>query len=292
MPSDRASQTTIRRRRLAAELRRLRERAGLTGDQAAAELGWSGSKISRIETYRIGVKTADLKRMLDRYGVDPSYRKELEAFARESSRAGQLEPAVAGLPSNYAQYLYAENEAQAIWNWDSQVVPGLLQTEDYARALHLAYQSLFRLPPGETERRIELQRMRQDTLTRKPALELSVIIDESILYRRFADQAVMRGQLLRLTELSSLPNVGIQVLALNGEHFAHTGAFSYMKFPQLHDIPLNDMVTVEHLTGSFYLEDEEQTYPYRLILDWLTSNSLSEEQSRDLITGVVRDRWA
>jgi transcriptional regulator with XRE-family HTH domain len=103
MPSDRASQT-IRRRRLATELRRLREHAGLTGDQAAERLGWSGSKVSRIETYRIGVKPADLRKLLDLYGVNARYREELQALASESARASKLEFVAALFPADYETY--------------------------------------------------------------------------------------------------------------------------------------------------------------------------------------------
>src|SRR6266851_1455785 len=110
MPSDRASQT-IRRRRLAAELRRLRERAGLTGDEAAERLGWSGSKISRIETHRIGVKQADIGKLLDLYGIDAQHREEVEALAQESGERGWLE-SVGTLPAEYAAYIYAEAEAE------------------------------------------------------------------------------------------------------------------------------------------------------------------------------------
>lgn len=188
MPSDRASQT-IRRRRLAAELLRLRERARLTGDEAAERLGWSGSKISRIETHRIGVKPADLSKLLDLYQVDLSHREELTRFARESSRAGSLESAVAGLPVDYADYLSAENEAHSIWIWDPVVVPGLLQTEAYARAVMASYQSMYGTSSGQAERRIELRRLRQQLLTRDPPVNLSVVIDESVLHRRFGPQS-------------------------------------------------------------------------------------------------------
>jgi transcriptional regulator with XRE-family HTH domain len=291
MPSDRASQT-IRRRRLAAELRRLRERAGLTGDEAAERLGWSGSKISRIETHRIGVKPADLGKLLDLYGVSPAHREDLQALAQESSRTGRLETAAAGLPANYTDYLAAENEAQSIWNWNPFAVPGLLQTEAYARVVHMAFQSMFRLPPGDAERRIELRRMRQQLLRRDPPPELSVVIDESVLYRKFGDQAVMREQLLRLTELSRMPNVKIHVFPLRGEHTVTPGPFSYMQFMQVHAVPLHDIVTLEHLTGSYSLEDEEQTFQYRVTFQWLADHSLTHDETRALITDTVRGTWS
>jgi transcriptional regulator with XRE-family HTH domain len=290
MPSDRASQT-IRRRRLAAELRRLREHAGLTGDEAAERLGWSGSKISRIETHRIGVKPTDLSKLLDLYEVDLPRREELARFALESSRAGALESAVAGLPADYADYLSAENEAYSIWNWDPVVVPGLLQTEAYARAAIAGYQSMFRPSPGQAERRIELRRLRQQLLTRDPPVNLSVVIDESVLHRRFGPGAIMHEQMLHLAELSELPTVQVRVLPLSNDHPVTTGAFSYMQFTQVHDVPLHDLVTVEHITASYYLEDEEQTFRYRMAFERLTEDSLGPAESRDAILAAAREAW-
>jgi len=291
MPTDRPSQT-IRRRRLAVELRRLRERADLTGDQAAERLGWSGSKISRIETHRIGVKPADLRKLLDLYGIDAPHREELQALAQESTRTSPLDSVVAGLPADYAEYLQAEVEARSIWNWDPLIIPGLLQTEAYSRAVHLGYQSMFRLPPKDTERRIQLRQTRQKLLTRDPPLELSVVIDESVLRRKLGDRTVMRAQLLHLAEVSSMPNVEIRVLRLEGAHPVGTGAFSYMQFPQVHDVPLRDMVTVEHLTGSYYLEDEEHTFRYHVMFDSLRQEAIDEGQSRDLILDTARQTWS
>src|SRR3984957_3872840 len=290
MPSDRASQT-IRRRRLAAELRRLREHAGLTGDEAAERLGWSGSKISRIETHRIGVKPADLSKLLDLYEVDLSRREELTRFALESSRAGALESAVAGLPADYADYLSAENEAHSIWNWDPVVVPGLLQTEAYARAVMAGYQSMYRPSPGQAERRIELRRLLQQLLTRDPPVNLSVVIDESVLHRRFGPRAIMHEQMLQLAELSELPTVQVRVLPLGSDHPVTTGAFSYMQFTQVHDVPLNDLVTVEHITATYYLEDEEQTFRYRMAFERLTEDALGPAESKDAILTAAHETW-
>ena len=288
---DQGSQT-VRRRRLAAELRRLRERAGLTGDEAAATLNWSGSKISRIELNRIGVKRDDLDKLLDLYKVESPYREELQALASESSKIGRLRAVVAGLPTDYAEYVSAEDEARSIWNWEPLVVPGLLQTEDYTRAVMAGYQAMFRLPPSDAERRIALRRVRQQLLTREPPLQLSFVIDESVLRRRFGDNAGMRKQLLWVTEVSEMPNVDIRVLSLDSEHPTTTGAFSYMQFPQVHDVPLKDIVSVEHLTGSVDLEDEEQTFRYRVTFEGLLEKSLDPSESRDLIVQTADELWA
>lgn len=291
MPSDRASQT-IRRRRLAAELRRLRERADLTGDQAAERLGWSGSKISRIETHRIGVKPTDLKKLFDLYRVAQAHREELQALLRESAKSSWLDSVTAGFPADYATYLYAEAEASAVWIWDPMIVPGLLQTDSYARALLAGYRAMFMLPPGDAERRVEIRQLRQNQLlTRDPPLTLSVVIDESVLYRRFGNNTVMREQLLRLEEASALPNVNLQVLPLYGAHPIVTGAFSYLHFEPVHDVPLGNMVEVEHLTGAYYLDDEDQTFRYRETFESLTAGSAGQDQSRRMVSGAARERW-
>jgi transcriptional regulator with XRE-family HTH domain len=287
---DQGSQT-VRRRRLAGELRRLREHAGLTGDEAAATLNWSGSKISRIELNRIGVKRDDLDKLLDLYKVESPYREELQALASESSKTGRLRAVVAGLPTDYAEYVSAEDEARSIWNWEPLIVPGLLQTEDYTRAVMAGYQSMFRIPPGDAERRIALRRMRQQLLTREPPLQLSFVIDESVLRRRFGSDPTMHGQLLRVTEVSEMPNVDIRILPLGGEHPTTPAAFSYMQFPQVHDVPLRDIVSIEHLTGSYELEDEEQTFRYRVTFEGLLEKSLDPSESRDLIIQTADELW-
>ena len=290
---DQGSQA-VRQRRLAAELRRLREQAGLTGDEAAEQLGWSGSKISRIELHRIGVKAADLTRLLDLYQVDAAYGQELQALATESGRTGRG-PVAAGMPADFAEYLSAEREAGSIWHWNPLAVPGLLQTEAYTRAVHLGYQSMFRLPPGDVERRIQLRRSRQQVLSRIPPLGLSVVIDESVLHRRFGDNAVMRAQLLWLAEVpdaaSVTAGIEVRVLPLDGEHMV-AGGFSHMQFPQVHDVPLRDLVYLEHLTGSYYLEDEEQAYRYRVTFEGLLEKSLDPAQSSELINKTARETWA
>lgn len=284
--------TPVGGRRLAAELRRLREDAGLTGEQASQRLGWSGSKLSRIELHRIGVKPTDLRKLLALYGVDESYREELLALARESKQKGLPQKAAARFPQ-VAPYVSAEAEAESVWNWEPQVVPGLLQIPDYARAVRQLWQGMFPGPPSEADRWAEARLLRQQVLTRDPPLELSVIIEESVLGRRFGGNAVMRQQLEHLAEASELPNVEVRVYPLNGEHPPlATGAFSYMQFPQVHDVPLHDIVSVEHLEGTYELEEEEQTYMYRVAFEYLSERALDPEQSRALIVATAAEAWA
>ena len=283
---------SVRRRRLATELRRLRERAGITGDQASERLRWSGSKLSRIENSKIGVKQADLQLLLDLYRVDETHRAEVLALARESSRGGVLEAVSSRLPGDYAEFLQAEAEAESVWNWEPQNVPGLLQTEPYARAIMLKWVSMFRLPPGEIDRRVETRRMRQQVLVRDPPLNLSFVIDESVLYRKQGSAAVMREQVEYLINASKLPHIDLRILPLNGDHPIGSGAFNYMAFSQVHDVPLHDIVTYEHLNGTDYVEAEEETYKYRVAFEGLRNSALPPPETRDELERVAQDTWA
>ena len=278
---------TVRRRRLAAELRRLRERAGFTGDEVADRLGWSASKISRIELHRTGIKPADLLRLLDLYGVADVHREGLLALASESRGTGRLEAVAATFPGEHAAFLYAEAEAESVWAWDPQVVPGLLQTADYARAVMLCWHQMFSAPPGEIDRRVEARLVRQRVLDREPPLTLAVVIDESVLYRRLGNAAVMRDQLAHITEGARRPNVTVQVMPLDSDQLITTGAFTYMQFPQVHDVPLHDIVMAEHLTGSDYVEAEEDTYRYQTAFTALRSRALSPAKSLQMIREAI-----
>lgn len=274
---------TVRRRRLAAELRRLRERAGFTGDEVAERLGWSGSKISRIELHRIGIKQADLLLLLDLYDVADAHRESLVALCRESSKTGRLEAVAATFPGEYAAFLYAEAEAESVWTWDPQIIPGLLQTADYTRAMVLSWHEMFPGPPADVERRVEARLLRQQVLDRTPPLALSAVIDESVLYRRLGGTSVLRAQLKHLAASFGRPNVTIQILPLAGDQLIAIGAFIYMKFPQVHDVPLHDIVMAEHLTGSDYVEEEEDTYQYHTAFRALTRKALGSQDSMNLI---------
>lgn len=284
---------SVRRRRLAAELRRLRERAGITGDKAADRLGWSGSKLSRIENNKIGVKQGDLRLLLDLYRVGEPHRSEVLALARESAEATPVEDAaVASYPAPYDEFIHAEAEAIRLWTWEPQIVPGLLQTKSYAREVMRGWYEMFRLPPTDLEARVDARITRQQLLTRQEPPELSAIIDESVIYRRFGHSSVMRDQLERLAGSSEMPNVELRVLALGGYHPIGTGTFVYMQFSQKHDVPLHDIVSVEQLSREHYIEDVTDTNEYRVTFERLKSEALSVAESRDLILRTVRDHWS
>jgi transcriptional regulator with XRE-family HTH domain len=285
---------TVRRRRLAAELRRLRELAGLTGEEVADRLSWSPSKVSRIELYRTGIKTADLSKLLDLYAVAETHRGELLALAREPRRKGWWEAYADALPEEYAALIVLEAEAEYMGCWSPQLIHGLLQTPDYARAVIASHMgSTGSLPPGKIRQRVEARLARQEVFTRDPQRHLDVVLDQSALIRRFSDAPVMRRQLEHLIEVSHQPNVTVRVLPLDGSHPIGTGSFSVLRFGPVPGIgPATEVVYIEQLSrAALYVEDEDEVYEYRLALEQLTGKSLSPDQSRELIAAIARDNW-
>lgn len=281
---------TVRRRRLAAELKRLREQSGKTGDQIAAALGWSASKISRYELARTGLKPAEVRKLLDYYDVDPSRQSELLALAREAARKGWWEAYSDVLPEPYAALIGLEDEARSCLTWQIECIPGLLQTEEYARQINSGIQEVSAMPPGEMERRVHVRHLRQQILTRDPPFEMSVVLDESALLRQVADEAVMRAQLDRLVEAAELPNVSIRVLPLHGRRPIMAPSFVLLAFSKAHEAGLGDVVSTESLTNTLF-DAEQDTHLYRLTFERIAESSLSSSDSKKLITQTARRVW-
>lgn len=285
---------TVRRRRLAAELRRLRERAELTGDQVAERMHWSASKLSRIENAHTAPRPSEIKKLLPLYGIESPYADELLALAQEAARKGWWENYGDVLPDTYTAYIGLEAEATSACDWASEVVTGLLQTEDYAReVIRTHMRSTAAIPPGEVERRVQARVARQAVLERDPAFELRLVICESVLLRGVGignNATVMKSQLDRLLDVTEYRNITLRVLPLSAPHPIGTGAFILLKYNQAHDVGYHDIVYLEHLTGAMYLEDERDTYQYQLAFDSLSEFSLDTGASRDLIA-VSREKW-
>lgn len=282
---------TVRRRRLAAELRRLRERADLTGDDVADRLKWSASKISRIETAKTGAKISDVRKLLELYGVGASHLDELIALARDAERKGWWEAYSDATGEEYAAFIGLEAEAEYAGQWENQVIPGLFQTEEYARRLTQAVQPIATLPPSKVEARVEARLRRQEVLTREKPLQLSIVLDESTLMRKYGDRAVMRAQMERVIELAQLPNVTLRVLPLDGTHPLSIGSFIQLRFERVYDITFHDVVYVEQLMSSFYFEEELDTYRYTLAFDQLVAAALSPEESLELVAQTKDKVW-
>jgi transcriptional regulator with XRE-family HTH domain len=282
---------TVRRRRLAAELRRLRERAGLTGDEVAEDVGWSASKVSRIETSQTAPRESDIKKLLALYGIGGRDAEELLALAKEAAGKGWWETYSPTLPPEYSALIGMEAEAQSASSWAAQTVPGLLQTAEYAREVTNGYlERIAPVPPSETRRRVEVRLARQQVLTRDNPLELRAVLDQSVLYRRFGNRDVMKAQIKKLLDLSERANISLRILPLDGPHPIGTGAFVLLQFGDAHHVTHQDVVYIENLTGSRYVEEEDEVYWYGRSFDRLTELALDEAKSREVLT-AARDEW-
>ena len=281
------------RRALAAELRRLREHASMSGDEVAARLGWSGSKVSRIETHRTGVKRNDLEHLLSLYDVDDEQRSQLRDLAEEQDARGWWSVYASTFQPEYLAYIGLEAAAARISCWSPELVHGLLQTPDYAgAATRIPFGEPPSVPPGEIQRRIDARLRRQEILTQPNAKQFTFVLDEAALRHRFGNAASMRAQLRQIEQLSHLPNVTIQVLAFAGPYPIGPGGFALLEFGPAHGTRLNDVVYMEHLTGNSFVEDEVEAHEYRLAFDRLTAGALDADESRELITKVAREVWS
>jgi transcriptional regulator with XRE-family HTH domain len=274
---------TVRRRRLAAELRRLR--GARTGTAVAKALGWSPAKVSRYELGQGTFPLEEIEKLLDYYSVpEPRRTQLLDLAAKANERAWWYEYADV-LPPPYMELIGLEAEAASELAWQVVAVPGLLQTEAYARAVHAAHQKVVLMPPGVFERRVAVRMIRQQVLTvRNPPLELSAVVDESVLLRRVGSEKVMSGQLLHLVEMSQLPNVDLRILTLQSETSLKADSFLVFGFSSDDEsVRLGDVVSNEAVTDELRIEGETDTYEYRLIFNAFAEAALSPEDSRDLI---------
>lgn len=272
---------TVRRRELGALLRKLRTGKGLTVEQAADQLMISMSKLSRMETGQ-GVATArDLRDLCILYGVtDDAERERLMKLAAESRQQAWWQSYDLG----YATYVGLEAEALAISGFQSSVVHGLLQTADYARAGHEG--TMPRLSPDQIDLQIEAKLTRQGILTRKNPPRLAVVLDEAALHRLAGGRRVMADQLAKILDVSALPAVSVQILPFAaGSHPGLESNFTILELPD----QAPDVVFVEGLIGSVYLDRAEDLKRYREIFRRLQSMALSPQDSALLIAERLRN---
>ena len=282
---------TVRRRLLAAELRRLRASTGQTADEVGRVLGWSKAKISRYELAQGGLKPNDVARLLAHYDVGDSQREQLLALAEDARQRGWWESYSDVLTEGHLEWIGLEAEAGSILEWQINVVPGLLQTERYAREVLTGYQVVATISPREIERRLETRLIRQQLLTRDDPLEYAVVLDESVLHRQRGDRSVMRAQLERLAEVSELKNVTVQVLPLARSHGLAVDSFTVVKFDKAHETVLHDVVSVEHLKDELYVEGVTDTHQFTLAFKYFLDESFSPSDSRKLILTTAKRLW-
>jgi transcriptional regulator with XRE-family HTH domain len=275
---------TVRRRRLGSELRRLRESQSIKLEEVAERLGLAPSTLSRIETGKAPTRTAYLNSMLELYGVDDAgQRQVLLEMAREGHRKGWWALWDGVLPTGFGIYVGLEAEAASLRVYEAQVVHGLLQTEDYARAVMSTVRR--RQTPDEIDKLVMLRMQRQDVLKRAGPLELWIILDEAVLRRMVGPSHIMREQLEHLYEASQWPNVTLQVLGFgSGLHPGMGGAFAIIEFPERFD---TDVVYTEGVTGQAYIEERDGEVRARSeAFDLLRATALPPADSACLIRSI------
>jgi len=278
---------TVRSRRVGAELRRLRDAAGVTTAQAADLLNCSPAKISRIENGIVSARVGDLRLLLDRYGdQDEEHRAYLERLARESNKRGWWQDYGDTIPPYYADFIGLETDASYIKTWEPTAVPGLLQTPEYARAIMLANPAM--ISPDKLENLISIRRERQARLEQGTGVRLDAVIWEVALVTTVGSDEVQRGQLGRLLELMDRPNISLQVLPLEaGDKASMSGSFVMFSFGSERSV---STVFVENLTSSQYLEGDQELRGYTLVFDALRSAALSPAASAARIKQRLEQR--
>lgn len=279
----RHSPITVQQRRVANELRRLREAAGLTSEQVAKELDCSRSKISRIETHRIGATPRDVRDLLTLYGVTGKRQRELIELAREgrqTRRTGWWQE-YSDLPRDYAAF---EADAAAIRIYSASLVPGLLQTRAYAQAVLAAIGT--GVPADDIDHRVEFRMARQKVFQQK-AMQLSAILDEAALRRLVGGPGVMQEQVQRLIAVTESANVTLRVLPFTvGAHAAIDGAFNILEFPNPADPA---MVYLESPASESYIYDDETIGRYRGLFDHLWDVALPVPESAEFLARIAEE---
>ena len=283
---------TVRRRRLAAELRGIRESKGMSGDAVAAALKWSPSKISRYERARTGLQPREVERLLDYYEVTGSRRTTLLALAKDASQKGWWEQFADTLGPDYQEFIGLEHEASTIAIWHVDVVTGLLQTEAYARHIISSYSKVEPNAPSMIERMVKVRMQRQQVLSREPAVKLSVVFDESVLLSRVGNDQVMYEQLQRLAREADRPNLELRIIELDAQHTVFGDAFVIFGFEEDIDATMRDVVSAEHLRNGVSLQGEKETYLHRIAFGMLREASLDAASTKALILETAESKWA
>ena len=271
---------TVRRRRLAGELRRLRDQAQLTIDDVAEKLACSASKISRIETGHVGVTPKDTRELLKLYGVDPDQLEALVQLSREARKKGWWH---AYNEVFTGAFVGLEAETSSLRAYQALLIPGLLQTEDYMRGvIHAARPDA---TDAQVEKRVKARLARQRLLTDPDPPRYWAVIDEAVLCRAVGGPEVMHNQLNWLRNRATLPHVTIQVLPFQaGAHAGMEGPFLILGFPEQAD---PDVVYVDNTTAGIYLEEPAEILRYTLMFDHLRAAALAPDDTLTRIAAAA-----
>ncbi|MFD7642806.1 helix-turn-helix domain-containing protein [Kitasatospora sp. NPDC059795] len=277
----------VRRILLGSQLRRLRDSCGISREDAGYAIRASESKISRMELGRVSFKERDVADLLSLYGLAGGPEREtLLALVREANKSGWWHSYNDVLPNWFQTYMGLEEAAALIRTYEVQFIPGLLQCEEYARAIFAQNRPV--LADDEIERRVALRARRQKLLTDGRGPKLWAVIDEAALRRPVGGPEVMRAQLEHLLELAQLPSVVLQVMPFRfGAHAGESGAFSVLRFPE-QDLP--DVVYLEQLTSALYLDKRDDVDEYVQVMERLCVDSLTPQQTIDLLQGILKSQ--
>ena len=292
MATNKAKPPTVRLRRLAATLRRLRENAGLSREDVQEQTEVNEGTLYRLETARSRPQPRTLKTLLSLYGVSESVRAELLDLAKNADAQGWLRAYQAELPEEYAAYISFEHEARSVRNYESLFIPGLLQTEDYALAV--VQGTLPMATPEEVENRVQARMERQERLTGESPLEVWAILDEAAIRRQVGGPKVIRAELEHLLTAARKPNITVQVIPYDaGAHPGMPGSYVYMEFTDPAD---PDLVYVDTLAGDLFLETDDDLRLYSSMFDHLRAMALSPAKTTALIKHVMESlkelaRW-
>ncbi|UYB41570.1 helix-turn-helix domain-containing protein [Streptomyces sp. Je 1-4] len=277
-----AGSPTARRRRLAIELKKLREDHGLTCNQVGESLDWSGSKVNRMETGQGRVQPSDVDALCRFYNTSDELRELLKGLAKHSKMRGWWHAYGSAVPTWFSVYVGLEQAACSLRTYEAEFVPGLLQTADYARELHRA---TAQPRPEDVEQMIAVRMERQSLLTGPHAPDLWAILHESVLRHAIGNSDVMQAQFELLLKAAQLKNVTVQVLPFNAGSYPATGAYTMLGFPEQED---PDIVYRDGLTDAVYLEQPSDIAQYAKAFDNLRALSLSPQQSSALITDAMQ----
>lgn len=273
------------------QLAGFREDAGLSQDQAARSVGFSGAKLSRIESGkgRRPPTETDVRALLELYGTDDYEASVLLKLLQRAGEPGWWQRYDKRLMPEWFDRLVGLQEAAAtIRTFEIQYVPGLLQTADYTRAV--VERGLPNAPAGEVQRRVELRMRRAQLLLREDAPQLWAVIDESVLLRVLGDRTVMRDQLDHLAKMAQRPNVTLQIVPLNVTN-ASAPAIP-VTYPRFGGLDLPDVVYLEHIRSANFLEDRDETEEYRIVLDRLADEALTPRESVEMLRRRMDERYA
>jgi transcriptional regulator with XRE-family HTH domain len=275
---------TLRLRRLASELRALRQAAGLTREGTAEQTNINSATLYRIETAKARPQKRTLLALLDKYGVtDPARRVALVELTKQTTQLGWLQAYESELSEEYTTYISFESEAMSVRNYESLFVPGLLQTQAYARAVIPA--TLPSANEDQVQQRVDTRIQRQQLISKDDPLKLWAIVDEAVLHREVGGPQVMTEQLRHLADMARQPHITFQVLPFKvGAHPGMCGAFVIMDFPDPAD---PELIYIENMAGALYVEKEADVLRYAEMFDQLRAAALNPTDSHRMVARLA-----